>query len=64
MNPPISVLEPSSGDLQVSASNDGEGDSFSSGNSEKTAQLVGGMKDLSLSNDLRQEAHVPLFNQL
>ena len=54
--PPVSVLEPSSGDLQVSGEDDG--DSMSSGNSEKTAKLVGGMNDLSLNHGVKKEDHL------
>ena len=54
--PPVSVLEPSSGDLQVSG--DDDGDSMSSGNSEKTAKLVGGMNDLSLNHGVKKEDHL------
>ena len=54
--PPVSVLEPSSGDLLVSA--DDDNDSLSSGNSEKTARLVGGMNDLSLNNEIKKDEHL------
>ena len=43
--PPETVLEPSSGDLKCSS----DFDSPSSGNSEKTANIEGRMKDLNIS---------------
>jgi len=54
--PPETVLEPSSGDLKCSSDSIAF-DSPSSGNSEKTANIVGGMKDLNISKlDLQQDS--------